>query len=85
MVEHRYAIVDTLILDSYDELHFNLCNFVAVNLFCKVPVGFCSPKHIRKPPGGKLGLVSVLQSKGTVYGRPDRGEIYVRVFGPTDI
>lgn len=51
----------------------------------QVAVGYCNPKHLRRPPGqSKPGLVSVSQTLGTVYGRPDRGRQYADLLGPKD-
>lgn len=51
----------------------------------QVAVAYCSPKHLRRPQGiRKLGLVTMSQQLGTVYGRPARGEVYAELFGPKD-
>ena len=48
----------------------------------KVPVGYCSPKHIRRITGGSPGMVSILQQTGVVYGSPDQGKLWVEKYGP---
>lgn len=43
----------------------------------QVPCVYCSPKHLRRITGGGVGMVSILQQEGVVYGNPDRGKAYV--------
>ena len=50
----------------------------------QVAVGYCSPKSIRRAPGGKLGLVQMEKYEGTVFGRPDRGEQYFMQWSSKD-
>jgi hypothetical protein len=38
-----------------------------------VPVGFSSPRYIKRISGGSPGSVSVLRQEGLVYGSPERG------------
>jgi predicted ribosome quality control (RQC) complex YloA/Tae2 family protein len=50
-----------------------------------VPVGYCSPKYIKRISGAAPGSVSVLRQDGIVFGRPDRGRVLVEEFGPAAI
>jgi hypothetical protein len=54
------------------------------NTICmsKVAVGYCSPKYLKRAPGGIPGLVQVAEQEGMIFGSPDRGETYVKTFGP---
>ena len=45
-----------------------------------VPVGYCSPKFLKRAKGGNLGLVEVKEQEGMLYGDPIRGEEYVNNF-----
>jgi predicted ribosome quality control (RQC) complex YloA/Tae2 family protein len=48
-----------------------------------VPVGYCSPKHIRRAVGGVPGMVQVSVQEGMIYGDPTRGGQYVASYGPS--
>lgn len=49
-----------------------------------VPVGFCSPKYVRKITGGAPGTVSILKQNGIVYGNPERGRVLAQKYGPKE-
>jgi predicted ribosome quality control (RQC) complex YloA/Tae2 family protein len=49
----------------------------------QVPVGYTSPKHVKRITGGSPGMVSILKSEGMVYGNPDKGKIWVEKYGTT--
>lgn len=51
----------------------------------QVPVGYTSPKHVKRITGGSPGMVSILKSEGMVYGNPDKGKIWVEKYGTTTL
>lgn len=48
----------------------------------QVPVGYSSPKYIKRISGAAPGTVSVLRQEGVVYGNPERGKELTTKFGP---
>jgi len=50
----------------------------------QAPVGYVSPKYLKRVPGGAPGMVQMTQSQGTLYGDPDRGLQFIEAFSPKD-
>ena len=69
-------------ISSFNLNIFLILPHIPFKFHAKVPVGYCSPKHIRRITGGSPGMVSILQQTGVVYGCPDQGKLWVEKYGP---